>query len=365
MKKVLVFGYSFPIGGIENYLLNLREELKSEVDFSYIVEDEGADRASKADPSFIIIPKARDSIKEYAKQLSSVLKSQRKDIDVFYANISNFKIENYIALRLALHYQYRIVVHAHAAMGNEIQGLLHKLIHSFILHRCGNIVSKASVKRLAVSEKAGQYLYQGKSFEVVVPGIWTDKFRFDDALRTAYREKLSLTDCIVLGFAGRLVSVKNPLFLIDILSELKARGQNARLLVLGDGDLKDEMLKKAAALKVSDLMTLTGAVSNVQDYMQAMDILLAPSFSEGLGMFVVEAQSSGLPCICAKGNIPESVNVTGEVVYEALQAGPKVWCDDIISVLSKSRDRVGMNEKAEKTDFNIKNSARRLLNSFK
>lgn len=122
------------------------------------------------------------------------------------------------------------------------------------------------------------------------------------------REKLNLPkDKVILVYSGQFVARKDQKFLLELFSEEKSL-ENYLLLLLGDGadyaELKEEYGKKQNVV-------MTGSVNNVNEYLQASDIYIASSKSEGLPNGVLEAMAVGLPVILSDSplclsNIPKS-----------------------------------------------------------
>lgn len=363
MKTILVYGLKNVIGGIENYLMMMHKHLHKELRFVFLIEETDHFLYQNEVASFHGIVEflpERHRIIDYIRILETILKKYNKETDTVYVNIGHISFD-ILPIRMALKENYKVIVHSHNAMQEPIRRMDYRIRQSILRLIGMRRLKNLDVKRLAVSFEAGDYLFCGKPYEIVTPGIEIEKFCFNSDVSKKCKERLSIDGCIVLGYVGRLVSIKNPLFLIDILKEMNNRGHCSKLLVLGDGDLKDEMIAKASEAGMLDSMLLLGEVSNVCDYLQTMDILLAPSLSEGLGLFVVEAQAAGLPCICAKGNIPTTIDVTGQIVFEDLQTGSSRWCDDIERVLYANRDKTKMNILVGQSEFNIENASRRLL----
>ena len=89
----------------------------------------------------------------------------------------------------------------------------------------------------------------------------------------------------------------NHEFLIDIFYEIHKMDKNTELLLFGDGPLRQNIEIKDKNLKLESNVKFMGIKQNINEYMQAMDIFLLPSFYEGLPVVGVEAQTSGLSCI--------------------------------------------------------------------
>jgi glycosyltransferase involved in cell wall biosynthesis len=131
---------------------------------------------------------------------------------------------------------------------------------------------------------------------------------------------------VVLHIA-RLVEKKGTSYLLEAFARLAARYPTARLVVIGDGPLKDPLLKHAEQLGIGDRVDWLGALphAQVKHWLRRASIFCLPSVtaangdSEGLGMVLLEASASGLPTLATNhGGIPEAVKdgVTGHLVPE-------------------------------------------------
>lgn len=88
------------------------------------------------------------------------------------------------------------------------------------------------------------------------------------------------------------------------------------------------MKKKANAMHIESRVIFTGVRVDANRLFQAMDCYIFPSLWEGLGISLVEAQASGLKCICSE-NIPQECVVTQNVKMLQLKAGAGEWVEHI------------------------------------
>ena len=137
---------------------------------------------------------------------------------------------------------------------------------------------------------------------------------------------------MVIGHIGRFVPQKNPLFLLDIVAEVFKREKDAVLLLIGDGDLKEAMLKKIEALGISKKIKYLGRREDIQQFYNAMDAFLLPSLYEGLPVVGLEAQSCGLPMFFSTEVTPEaSACELGH--FLKLSDSPKKWAEELIKAM--------------------------------
>ena len=100
---------------------------------------------------------------------------------------------------------------------------------------------------------------------------------------------------------GNLKAQKDPLFHVEILAAWRRLDRRARLVILGDGPLRDQVMQRARALGVDDALELPGFVDDVRPYLAAANVCLLASAWEGLPCSVLEATAAGLPCVVKGG----------------------------------------------------------------
>ena len=119
----------------------------------------------------------------------------------------------------------------------------------------------------------------------------------DRAPRDAIRARLGLAqDHVAIGFVGRFSSEKGPDRLIDAFAEIAGTAKDARLVMLGDGPMEDDVRAQAQRLGLDDRVLWLGPVDG-REHMPALDILALPSAYEGLPYAVLEARAAGLPIV--------------------------------------------------------------------
>ena len=121
-----------------------------------------------------------------------------------------------------------------------------------------------------------------------------------------------------------------------------------------------EQVKSYAKSNNIDVI-FTGTVTNLQDYYQAMDLFILPSKSEGLGLVLIEAQASGLPCVASADVIPKEAKITELLDYIPLGQGKEKWAELCVYKANHSpTDRKAYSEVVNNTQFEIRKEAPRL-----
>lgn len=189
---------------------------------------------------------------------------------------------------------------------------------------------------------------------VINNGIDVDKIRAAKSCRAIYRANLHYTDeNFVIGHVGSMLPVKNHTFLLDVFDRVIHRVPEARLLLVGSGELHEEVMGKAEKLGFRDKVTWLEKREDIPELLAAMDYFVFPSLYEGLPLSVLEAQAAGLPVLLSSA-VTDEVMVTNHIYQMPLECGADKWADEIIHPREYSHhDRLEM--------FNIKNMAERLL----
>lgn len=132
------------------------------------------------------------------------------------------------------------------------------------------------------------------------------------------REALGIPGtAFVLGTVARLDPVKNQGMLLDAAARMMDEDGSVWLLLVGDGPERQNLEQRADALGIRERVCFTGFQERPGEFMQAMDLFLLTSWTEGTSMTLLEAMSLGLPCVAtAVGGNPEIVEdgVTGRLV---------------------------------------------------
>ncbi len=175
----------------------------------------------------------------------------------------------------------------------------------------------------ACSKEAGEWLFgdrivKGKRFYVLNNAIDTDKFSYDEEVRSKYREEFGIKDEKVFIQVGRFSTQKNHTFTLKLFAEYLKRNQEGHLFLIGNGDLKDEIEKEIEQLNLGNHVRILEYRNDVNCLLQMADFFLMPSFYEGLSVAAIEAQASGIRCLLSD-NCDRNVNITDLCEFLPLQ----------------------------------------------
>ncbi|MCR5671532.1 MAG: glycosyltransferase family 1 protein [Butyrivibrio sp.] len=252
------------------------------------------------------------------------------------------------------------IFHAHGASFTKDLKLPLKKICMLFLPKNTNV-------NFACGEAAARcYFGNGKTdekdYEFIPNAIEIDKFIFNEQIRQKLREEYGLTDKHVLGHVGRFMTQKNHTFLIDVFAQLVKKDDKAMLVLLGDGELMEEIKEKAVALGVADRVIFVGNVPNANEWYQAFDTFILPSVWEGLPVVGVEAQAADLPCIFSSG-ITREIGFSDKASFIGCDEPLDKWVEAILKGFEKT-ERKDKTELIRANRYDIKTEAAKLQKRY-
>ncbi|MFA1820254.1 glycosyltransferase family 4 protein [Virgibacillus oceani] len=156
---------------------------------------------------------------------------------------------------------------------------------------------------LIYSHKEGLYIHEKSNVIWNGSANGVDLNKFDilkkEAWRTGIRNRYNIgANDLVLGFIGRLDKDKGVNELLEAFKIILHKHPGLKLLMIGPSD-KDDGLNQGllAWSKQSESVIFTGFIEGIEKYMSAIDILVQPSYREGFGSVVIEAEAMGIPVI--------------------------------------------------------------------
>lgn len=216
------------------------------------------------------------------------------------------------------------------------------------------------------SEIAGQWLFgkrvvKSDRYFMLKNAVDTERFAYQQQLREKVRCDLKIAkDALVIGHIGRMHPQKNHHFLIECFHEIAAKRNDARLILLGDGELRGEITEHIQRLGLEEQVLMLGIQKNPEDYLSAMDCFVLPSVHEGLPVVVVEAQANGLPCLVSDA-VTREVQLSELVQYLSISQGITPWVN---AVLDYKQSRMDVSAQIKESGFCVKASSQWLCNFY-
>ena len=371
MKKLLYFSHGLSANGIETFLFNILGKLdKSKYDVTVIIAiDEGVSQLHEKEVLDmgvkVIHAGDLDSLKKkiaYVKRIKKLLKDGNYDIVH-----SNMDLLNGITLTFAKRYKVKKrICHAHTSKSQyrpigysaKLRNFAQKCYYSFMKHR----IIKSSTTLLACSDVAGEYFYGTHDYKLIYNGIDFASFAAPENFDAA--EYLRCINCVDnkkhhIVSVGRLTQAKNPLFALEIISELKKIRDDFQYILVGTGELEEQTKQRAKELKIDDTVIFTGVRTDIPRILNCCDLFLMPSLFEGLPFSLIEAQAAGLKCIVSDV-VTETADI-GTVKFFSLDKSAESWAMFINAELDTPTPAVD-SKKAEL--FDVSNTVRQLENIY-
>ena len=339
MKRLLCIVGSMNAGGAETFLMKVYRKLdkdKYQMDFVVAVKEEGFydneinDMGGKI---YHVTPKSESSFKNF-KDIKKIVKDNNYKSVLRVSQNSLSALELYAArLGGAKKLAYRSS-NSNVVSGSKKQLIVHKAC-MFMPRLFANI-------RFAPSSEAAKFMFGKNSLKnnkafILNNGIDYTKYKYSKEGRNRIRDEFKIKeDDLLIGHVGRFNKQKNHKFLLDIFKEIKNKNGKSKLMLVGEGELLEEIKKYANELGIIDDIILTGIRKDVSDLLSAMDVYVFPSFYEGMPNTVIEAQATGLPCIVSN-RITKEAKITDLVIYKNLEDKAEEWAELAVSMKNKDR----------------------------
>ena len=327
MQRVLQVIGSLGYAGVEAVVMNYYRHINREqIQFDFITcssKPERYDEEIKQLGGRIFrLPSRSRRPLAYMKGLFRVIRTHRYQIVHIHQNSASMVMDGVVARLCGVPV---VIGHSHNTRCNVMWQ--HYLFRPFT-----NMVFK---HRWACTKEAGKWVFGNSNVKILHNGIDTQRFQYNDEIRTNIRKELGLTDEMLIGFVGRLHAQKNPYRLLEIFAELKKKQGDSHLLIVGDGEERESMIQTCRELDILPSVYFVGQVTNVHEMMMAMDVFLFPSVFEGLGLVAIEAQATDLPCVVSE-QVP-APNLTGKLCVCRLEDENEVWVKAILNCVSDKR----------------------------
>lgn len=324
-KKIQIFHFipGFKFGGIESRTLELYSHIdKEKYQFNIVTfaKTDSLHLPQITDNGGKIISVSPISIRtlyRHYKDIKNVFKNNQIDVAHCYSPQSGLAF-----LQIAKKFGVKCrILHARTS---SFEGGKNTLVKSVVKKL---EVKKANV-RLAVSKKAGNWLFGKKDFEVIPNAIELEKYIYSEKDRESIRKRFDLTNQFVVGHVGRSTYAKNHEFLFKVFSLFNKQYQNSVLMLVGPEKDDIAINNLCERYGVKDKVILCGYQNNTVPFYSAMDVLVFPSLYEGLPGTLIEAQASGLKCI-ASDSITDEVKLTDDIEFLSLADRIDVWTEAI------------------------------------
>lgn len=194
--------------------------------------------------------------------------------------------------------------------------------HSREKKRKGSYVWNMNDAVITISEDAKKELLKWnridtKKTKVIHNGIDTNRYAcLQDGSEA--RSMLNInTSTFVVGTVARLSPVKDQFTLIDAFSKVISETNDAKLIFVGDGALREELISYTKKLGIYDKVMFLGFRDDVFNILPTFDVFVLSSLTEGISLTLLEAMAAGRPIVATNvGGNPEVIidGVTGFLI---------------------------------------------------
>lgn len=354
-------------GGITSLVLNLADNLDtSRVQFDYLTfydrKEFNEEKALSHGGKKILVPIDKYSnriIRGLYKFFGTIYILKKENIDIIHINAS-FPYDILVGVSAKIAGIRKVVFHSHNSSMKTDTSLRGK-----IMPICKKMIPIVSDCNIACSELAAQFMFpksilEETGYSIVNNGIDAQRYAYNESVRNEYRGKLGLEDRFVIGHIGRFTKQKNHKRLIEIFKALLREKPDAVLLLVGVGELMDEIKEMVVRDNIEDSVLFYGATPEVPNLLQAMDFFLFPSLYEGLPVVGVEVQAAGLP-ILMSDSITTEVKITDLAQYYSLENSDECWAKKIIEMSQVFTERRKTTQEIKNAGFDIADVTEKLM----
>lgn len=368
-KRVLHVVGAMNRGGTETMLMNLYRNIdrdKVQFDFISFSEEEAHYDKEIENMGGKIIKLPKPSMLKPNKAISDISNTIKENgpYEVVHAH-TLFNSGFAVKAAKKSHIKVR-VTHAHTTLDNE-SSLIRKIYTKYMR----NIINKNSTNLLACSNEAGKYLFGKDILNKSNYTFFSNLIDYKSILNTKYEdiEKFKndndLNNKLVIGHVGTLKTSKNQKFLIEITHFLVNQNYNVKLLLVGDGSMRDELESLVNEYGIEENVIFTGVREDVDVILHSMDIFVFPSIYEGLGLVLLEAQAAGLPCLVSEAIQPEADLKMGLVEKLNLRDSIEAWSNKIIEMYdSKKIDKKTIRNAFDSSDYSTEKCINKLMDIY-
>jgi glycosyltransferase involved in cell wall biosynthesis len=187
-------------------------------------------------------------------------------------------------------------IHTVHNIAQQEQAKAGKIVNKFMFKHCGVVPVALSEEVKKTVEEV--YELPAEQIPVIFNGV--------DLSNCKVKEDYTKKDEFKIVHIGRFMDVKNHAMILKTFAMFSKRHMDAKLQLIGEGELRKDMVHLAQELGVENSVEFVGLQSNVYPWLHNADIFILPSKFEGMPMTLLEAMGTGLPIIAsAVGGVPD------------------------------------------------------------
>ena len=254
-----------------------------------------------------------------------------------------------------------VIYHSHAQFDPLIDKDPRVSIRRFFYRTLYRIARMYVTDLFACGVRAAQVFGSNQHVTILNNAIDLDRFKYSPAVREKIRGELKCGNSFVIGHVGRMDFNKNQMFLLRVFRELLKVDPDSLLVLVGDGVMRKELERESERLGIAGKTRFLGVRGDVNAVLQALDVFVLPSISEGLPVSCIEAQAAGLPCVFSDSFDPETA-VTENCRILSLAAPVEKWVGTVLGF--RNFERKDMSPVIRAAGYDIKETAGRMENYY-
>lgn len=338
MKRLLCLLSNMNAGGAETFLMKIYRKIdRSRYQLDFCVNSKERcfyePEIEALGGRIYRIPSKSENLKMFQEKLRLIITENKYQ----YVLRITANAAGLMDLKIAKRSGAKVCV-ARSSNSNSEEGLKNKIAHflgKLLYLRYVDIGIAPS--KLAAEYTFGKMSVRRKKISIIHNALDTDIYEYSKLGRKCIREEFNISDDdIVVGNIGRFMVQKNHKFIIDVFEQVHKKNSNTYLMLVGNGELENEIRDKVSKKGLQKFVIFTGVRSDIPKILSSMDVLLMPSLYEGMPNTVIEAQATGLPCVISD-TITREADITGLVKYVPLSQSYEVWGDSVLTSISNSR----------------------------
>lgn len=343
MRILFIMPGSLSIGGIETMAIGLANSLRQNghiVDFVCHGQEEGLyeqQLVAHGVKVFHVQIKSRNYVK-MVKQFNKILDEGNYDVVHAHMNATSG-----IYLKIAAKKKVKVLVaHSHAS---SMKAFTKNIIKAGINQIEKRKTNRYANVKIACSRAAGEWLFGKADFYIILNAVDIYKFAYSEIKRKQKRIELGITnEETVLLHVGEFSKNKNQIFLIQVLIRLLEMGHNSRLIFVGKGNEQKKVVKYVQQLQLEEKVTFLKNRMDVNEILQAADVFLLPSKSEGNPVSLAEAATAGLHCVVSDA-VPKDIipYFSGDMI-DFLPINGKFCVQKWVDAISEKKKRIQYGE---------------------
>ncbi|HGN1707477.1 TPA: glycosyltransferase [Providencia rettgeri] len=349
---------NFEPGGVEKWLLDitkLNNQLGNKLKLEFLLQSSSNGYFSSEiisnNGSIHNIVYSRYNFIFYLIKLFVFFKKNK--YDVVHSHVYHFS--GFILLIAYLAGVPNRISHCH----NEKKDRKNSLLKKIYINVCEKLISTFATKKIAVSKNSAKLFYKNPENAIIMPcGIL-----FEEKKGPTFR---NFTNDIHLLSVASFTYQKNHDFMLEIANQLNIQNIKFIFTWIGSGEVSSSLNDKIKKYNLQDKIIILGKRNDVHDIMiNSSDILIFPSYYEGLGLAAVESQYYGLPTLINE-SLPEELNVSNYIFRLPINDGDaSQWANIIKKNIKPTVEEIKeTRRKINTSSFNVINNFNKLTSIY-